>query len=190
MHKDPVFLQVPLGKIEPWKNNPRNIRDSELDQLAKSLEKFGQFQVLTCWPMGDKYSDFPTEDTGRYQTGGGNMRWHAMKHKLRLPDDTPRWISLNFPTSEAERIELSLRDNQRFGQYEEDKLAELVYPHISEIELEDYKLDLGEPVDLKKVIEDFGPNGDGHETDPGDEKTFACPECDFEIPMSQIRGKR
>jgi len=152
MIKEPKFIQVPFGKIQPWGKNPRNIRTESLKKLAKSIQEKGQFQVLTCWENGDIY-----------ETGGGNMRWQAMKNILKYPDDKTIWISLNFPENEKEKIELSLLDNMRFGEYEEEKLAELVYPYIDEIELGDYKIDVGEPVNLQDVIEDYAPNLDGSE---------------------------
>jgi len=148
MYKEPQFLQVPFGQIKPWGKNPRGIKKKDIDLLAKSIHEKGQFQVLTCWQTGD----------GQYETGGGNMRWHAMREVLHYPDDKPIWISLNFPESEKEKIELSLLDNMRFGYYEEDKLAELVYPHVEDIRLEDFKVDVGEPIDLKGIIERFGPD--------------------------------
>jgi len=56
-----------------------------------------------------------------------------------------------------------LSDNDRAGEYDEQKLAELVYPHLDEIRLEDFKIDMGEPISLKDVIEQYGPNVDGSE---------------------------
>jgi len=152
MLKEPEFIQVPFGKIQPWGKNPRNIKTEELKKLAKSIQAKGQFQVLTCWENGNGY-----------ETGGGNMRWQAMKNILKYSDDKPIWISLNFPENEKEKIELSLLDNMRFGQYDEQALAELVYPHIEDINLEDFKIDVGEPINMKNLIEFFGPNLDGSE---------------------------
>jgi len=152
MLKEPEFIQVPFGKIQPWGKNPRNIKTKELEKLAKSIQTKGQFQVLTCWENGSSY-----------ETGGGNMRWQAMKNILNYSDDKSIWISLNYPENEKEKIELSLLDNMRFGQYDEQALAELVYPHIEEIELEDYRIDVGEPISLKDVIEDYAPDLDGRE---------------------------
>jgi len=169
MIKKPEFIQVPFGKIQPWGKNPRNIRTESLKKLAKSIQEKGQFQVLTCWENGDIY-----------ETGGGNMRWQAMKNILKYPNDKVIWISLNFPENEKEKIELSLLDNMRFGEYEVEKLAELVYQHIDEIELEDYKVDVGETVDLKSLIGDFAPEeGGGEKNIPGLE-TIKCPKCGFE----------
>lgn len=72
-------------------------------------------------------------------------------------------VSIVKADTEAQRIKYALSDNDRAGEYEEQKLAELVYPYIEEINLEDFKVDLGEAVDMKSVIEEFGPNLDGEE---------------------------
>ena len=68
--------------------------------------------------------------------------------------------------TEAKKIKYALSDNDRAGEYDEQQLAELVYPHIEEINLEEYKVDLGEAATLADVIEDYGPDlNDGTEDD-------------------------
>jgi DNA modification methylase len=53
-----------------------------------------------------------------------------------------------------------LSDNDRVGYYEEEALAELIYPHIKDIDLGEFKVDIGEPIDLKQVVERYGPDID------------------------------
>jgi hypothetical protein len=128
---------------------------------------------LTCWQAGEMF-----------ETGGGNMRWHAMKNVLKYADDRPVWISLNFPTNEKEKIELSLLDNMRFGAYDEQALAELVYPHIESIVLEDFKIDLGNPISLKDLINGVGPEGGGDQprlNKLAEKEKATCPECGCEF---------
>jgi len=169
MLKQPEFKKVRFGQIKPWDKNPRNIKKERLERLAKSIRDKGLFQTLTCWQEGSFYI-----------TGGGNMRWQAMKHILKWPDNREVWISLNFPENEKEKIELSLLDNMRFGQYIEQELAELTYPYIEEIELEEFDIDLKEPVNLKSIIEDFGPDLDGDEENSNKNNEYiVCPKCGF-----------
>ena len=130
MHRSPIFIEVPFGTLEPWDKNPRNIKTKMLEELAESIKTKHLFQSLTAWPIGEKYEDYPNEDTGRRQVGGGNMRWQAMKHILKYGDDFPVTIGLSFPENEAERIELSILDNMPFGQYDLEATAELIMPHI------------------------------------------------------------
>jgi len=82
--------------------------------------------------------------------------------------------------TEAEKIEYSLSDNDRVGYYEEDRLAELIQPYLDDFALEDYKVDLGESVDLKDLYERLGPQLDG-EIDAAEEgELIVCPKCGFE----------
>jgi len=75
-------------------------------------------------------------------------------------------ISIVSADTEAKKIKYALSDNDRAGEYDEQQLAELVYPHIEEINLEEYKVDLGEAATLADVIEDYGPDlSDGTEDD-------------------------
>lgn len=67
-------------------------------------------------------------------------------------------LSIVDAPTEAEKIKYSLSDNDRAGYYEEEKLAELVYPHAEEIKLDEYKVDLGTAVDLATVLQDFAPD--------------------------------
>jgi len=169
MLKQPEFKKVKFGQIRPWDKNPRNIKKERLEKLAKSIKEKGLFQTLTCWKEGSFYI-----------TGGGNMRWQAMKHILKWPDEREVWISLNFPENEKEKIELSLLDNMRFGQYIEQELAELTYPYIGAIELEQFDIDLKEPVNLKSIIEDFGPDLDGERKNSSENNEYiVCPKCGF-----------
>jgi hypothetical protein len=177
MVKEPQFLKVPFGRIRPWGKNPRGIKTEDLEALAKSIREKGQFQVLTCWKEG-----------GIYETGGGNMRWHAMKDVLHYADDKPIWISLNFPRTEAEKIELSILDNMKFGFYQDQQLAELLQPHLEEIDLESFRVDLGQGIDLKHLIERFGPSEEEPGAESGAKKNLvACPKCGFEFEAKKSK---
>lgn len=121
--KQPEFISVELGKIKSWGQNPRDISKERLESLAQSIVKYGMFKTLTCWMEGDSYV-----------TGGGNMRFRAMKEILRWPDDKKIQISVNFPSNEAEKIELALLDNQNFGFYNELAAEELISPVMSDID--------------------------------------------------------
>jgi DNA modification methylase len=69
-------------------------------------------------------------------------------------------VSVVDAPTEAKKIEYALSDNDRVGYYEEEALAELIYPHIKDIDLGEFKVDIGEPIDLKQVVERYGPDID------------------------------
>jgi len=138
------ILKAPIESVVPWDKNPRGIKTKDYERLKKQILKLGVYKPLIAFKEKDKYVVL-----------GGNMRIRALKD-MGLKEVE---ISVVNPTSEAQKIEFALSDNDRAGFYEEDKLAELVIPEIAHLELTDYKIDLGEPwVDLKRVIERFGPD--------------------------------
>jgi len=159
--------RVPLAKVEPWDKNPRGIKTKDFDRLKKQILKLGVYKPLICY-----------EDKGRYVVLGGNMRIRALKD-LGLKEVE---ISVVKPKDEAQKIEYALSDNDRAGFYEEDKLAELVLPHVANLDMSDFKVDLGEPLDIKSVIERFGPDfGEPKEQefDENIETTNECPKCGY-----------
>jgi len=156
------IIKVPIAQVKLWEDNPRNIRTKDFERLKKQILELGVYKPLIACPDGDGYTVL-----------GGNMRLRALM-ALAIPDVE---ISIVHPKTKAEKIKYALSDNDRAGEYDEQQLAELVYPHLQEITLEDYKIDLGEPVDLKAVVEGYGPD-----VDPGDgdaENETECPKCGF-----------
>jgi len=140
------IIKAPIVSVVPWDKNPRGIKTKDYERLKKQILKLGVYKPLIAFKDGDKYVVL-----------GGNMRIRALKEMGLKEVD----ISVVAPKTEAQKIEFALSDNDRAGFYEEDKLAELIYPHIKDIELGDFKVDLGDPwIDLQRVIERYGPNID------------------------------
>ena len=136
--------QVPIGKVEVWKKNPRNIKTKDFERLKRQIQELGVYKPLIC-----------VKENGKYITLGGNMRLRALKSLKCSAVD----ISIVKAPSDALKIKFALSDNDRAGEYDEDKLAELVFPHMEEIHLEDFKIDTRASISLKDVIEDYGPSG-------------------------------
>jgi len=129
--------RVPISEVEVWAKNPRNIKTKDFERLKTQIQELGIYKPLICY-----------RENGKYVTLGGNMRLRALVAlNFREVD-----VSLVEAKNEATKIKYALSDNDRAGEYEEEKLAELTFPYIEEINLEDYKLDVGEPISLKDVI--------------------------------------
>jgi hypothetical protein len=137
--------RVPISSVVPWEKNPRGIKTKDFDRLKKQITKLGVYKPLIAY-----------KENGHYVVLGGNMRIRALK-ELGLQEVD---ISIIKPKSEAQKIEYALSDNDRVGYYEEEALAELIYPHIKDIDLSEFKVDIGEPIDLKQVVERYGPDID------------------------------
>jgi len=137
--------RVPISKVIPWDKNPRGIKTKDFERLKKQIKKLGEYKPLIAY-----------RENGHYVVLGGNMRLRAYQ-ELGIQEVE---VSIIKPKSEAQKIEYALSDNDRVGYYEEEALAELVYPYIKDIDLGEYKVDLGEPIDLKQVVERYGPDID------------------------------
>jgi len=135
--------KVPISEVDVWKKNPRNIRTKDFERLKKQILELGVYKPLVCY-----------EENGKYITLGGNMRLRALR-ELGLREVE---ISVVYPKTEAEKIKYSLSDNDRAGEYDEQALAELTYPYIEEINLEDFKVDRGSQESLRQILEEYGPD--------------------------------
>jgi len=140
--------KVSINDVNLWKDNPRNIKTADFKRLKKQIEELGVYKPLIACP-----------ENGGYTILGGNMRLRALKDMGLKEVD----ISIVKPKSKAEKIKYALSDNDRVGEYMEDELAELVYPYMEEIDLGDYKIDLGEPASLEDLISDYGPDAEGED---------------------------
>jgi DNA modification methylase len=141
----PESKTVPIEQLEVWKDNPRLISEKDFARLKRQIQQFGQIKPLIVCP-----------EDGHLKVYGGNMRIRAYQ-ELGIKDV---WVSVQKDLTEKEKIELSLVDNDRAGEFDDQKLAELIYPFKDEIKLEDFKVDLGKPIDLGMVLDRFGPTGE------------------------------
>ena len=156
--------RVLIDKVACWDKNPRNIKTADFDRLKKQILELGVYKPLIAFP-----------ENGGYTVLGGNMRLRALK-ELKIPEVD---ISIIHPKDEAEKVKFALSDNDRAGEYDEQQLAELVYPFIEEIDLADYKVDLGEAVDLKSLIDGIGPDPNEKDYDEDIETENECPKCGY-----------
>jgi len=156
--------RVPIEKVKNWEDNPRNIKTTDYERLKKQILELGVYKPLLA-----------TKENDGYIILGGNMRLRALQD-MGIKEVE---ISIVKADTQAHRIKYALSSNDRAGSYNEQQLAELIFPHITEIDLTEFKVDLGNAVDLKSVIEDYGPDIDpkDQESDEGIETENECPKC-------------
>lgn len=163
------IIRVPISQVDVWEKNPKNIKKKNLERLKKQIQELGVYKPLIC-----------VQENGKYIALGGNMRLRA----LRALNHTKVDISIVPAETEAQKIKYALSDNDKAGEYNEQQLAELVHPHIEEIDLGDYNINLGESVDLDKMLENFMPGEAGEQArlDKLAKKVqVKCPECGLEF---------
>jgi len=137
------IIRVPISKCEPWEKNPRGIKKKDFERLKKQIQELGVYKPLVA-----------CMENGKYIILGGNMRIRALKELGHKEVD----ISIVEAPSDVEKIKYSLSDNDRAGYYEEEKLAELVFPHIQELDLKNFEVDFGTTFSLEKLLKNISPD--------------------------------
>ena len=123
-----------------WADNPRAIKKEKFEELKNRIERFGQFKPLIV-----------TEDG---EVLGGNMRLRAYK-ELGITDI---WVSVVYPKTQAEKIEIALTDNEELGYYEDQALAELIARYKDDIDVTKYSVHLSQPKTLEEILKEFSPD--------------------------------
>ncbi len=138
---------VPVSALTPAPWNPRTIKDKRFQQLCRSLEADPEFlwqRPILAMADGTVYA--------------GNMRLRAALH---LGWSVVPAIVADVPEQLAK--ERALRDNNGYGEWQEDELAALVY----DLEQQGSDLDLlGFDDDFLKTLRDLS-GASGEKEDPG-----------------------
>lgn len=162
----------PIEKLQPWEQNPRSISKKDFKRLQAQIKKLGVYKPLIVTKEGIVL--------------GGNMRFRALQ-ELGVKQV---WVSVvEAPTDEL-KLEYALSDNDRAGEYDELKLAELVSAMPIEAAL--YGVDLGKATALK----DLPSLGSGEIQVPTGERsgfqqmTFTLSDAQAEIVNQAINSAK
>lgn len=131
---------VDISKLSNWDKNPRGIKKDDFKRLKSQIKELGL------------YKPFLVERT-EHIVLGGNMRLRAC-NELGITKVPVTYVDA--PTDEL-KIKYALSDNDRAGYYEEDQLAELVLS-VPGLELQDYKVDLGQLTSIEDMLKQFAPD--------------------------------
>lgn len=135
--------RVPISDVEVWEKNPKNVKTVDFERLKEQILELGVYKPLIC-----------VKENGKYITLGGNMRIRALQSLNHTEVD----ISIVKADTDALKLKFALSDNDRVGTYIKQDLAELVFQNIEEINLDNYKIDVASPINLREVIEEYGPS--------------------------------
>ena len=144
--------RVPISSVIPWDENPRGIRSEDFERLKKQILEARRLQAARRLPGG-----------GKYVVLGGNMRIRALK-ELGVKEVE---ISCGQAKERGRADQVcALRQRPR-GILRGGMLAEgVILPHIEELDLSGLQDRPRGPIDLKGVVEQFGPDlGDPKERD-------------------------
>ncbi len=156
----------PITRLKLWDKNPRSIKEDRFAELKNRLKRQGQIKPVLVTADGTVI--------------GGNMRLRALK-SLGVNDV---WVSVQPVTTDKEIFDLALTDNEEFGYYEEEQLAELALGlELTPLELKSYELQLGKPTSLDLILDP--PSPDDKEVKLGEEWQVIV-ECTDEAEQQAI----
>jgi hypothetical protein len=131
------------GQIEELPKNPRQIRDHRYEKLKKSIEdapEMLQLRELLVYPHG-----------GKFVIIGGNMRYRACK-EIGYKELPCKVLDAETPVEKLRQY--AIKDNENFGEYDWDVVAN----EWDTAELEDWGVelptDLGNNVDIDDLFTD------------------------------------
>lgn len=156
-----------IDRLKNWERNPRSIKKDDFERLKKQISTLGQYRPLVVTPDGIVL--------------GGNMRLRAYK-ELGINDI---WVSVVEAKDEKAMLEYALSDNDRAGNYDETQLGELIQD--SGIDLDMYKVDLGNASTLSELMAQLGPEVvEDEPPEPSDEPTDTKAGDVFELGRHRL----
>src|SRR3990167_2402406 len=161
-----MIKTIKVSNLKEWDKNPRKIDTKDFERLKKQITDLGIYKPLLV-----------NKDN---VVLGGNMRLKAYQD-LGI---TEVEVSVVDAQTEQRMVEYALSDNDRAGSYDDQALAELI-SSVPDIDLTEFKVDLGKPVDLEQLLQQFSPEGvnnTNQEIDTnvlGKDLDIECPKCHF-----------
>jgi len=49
------IIKVPISKVKPWEDNPRNIKRQDFDRLKRQIKDLGVYKPLIAFPENGQY---------------------------------------------------------------------------------------------------------------------------------------
>jgi DNA modification methylase len=142
---------VPIGIVQGWKKNPKTmVKKADFERLKNQILELGLYKRLVCCRENEKYIVL-----------GGNQRLRA------LQDLGAQQVAISIvkaPT-DADKLKYALSDNDNVAGWDDQGLAELLYGAKDKINTELFKIELGKPISIENLLNQFGP---GFEQSPED----------------------
>ncbi len=133
------ILRVPLGRLRPWRDNPRDIDRAGLEALVAQIRELGLYKPLLA-----------TQEGKEFMILGGNMRLQAFA-ELGWGPETIIEISVVLAPDDETKLRYALSDNDSAGRTDPELLERLIQrAGINRINLHDFRIHLQapQPIDL------------------------------------------
>lgn len=124
----------------PLNSNMRNITEERYMSLRRKVRRWGQLGLILV------------DGRDKKTILGGHHVYRAMQDEGHIKGK----VEYRTPKDDAEALELLITHNERFAQWMDQGLAEVLHRYKDQIDLSEYKIDLGRLTDAKSVLARFG----------------------------------
>ncbi len=159
-------IEVPISRVKLWEENPREASPQDFERLKQQIVKLGVYKPLLAFRDGEEYIVL-----------GGNQRLKAYRELEHEKVD----LVVVKATTQADRIEFVVSDNDEAGHFDPQRMAELLFAYRDEIDPNLFRISAGIDMSLANVLETGGERvaetdvyGSGREGEPG---PVICPNC-------------
>jgi len=185
MNKEIKIVEVPINELRPSEYNPRKHSKEQMDQLKKSIQRFGLLDAIICNSAPNRKNIII----------GGHFRVEAAK-ELKINSVPVVYVQI---TDLSKEKELNLRLNKNTGEFDLDLLAEFDESFLADIGFDSEDLDdifptedNPEQFDLNKELEKLNiqnvivEKGDIYELDGS---RLLCGDSTVEADILKLMGK-
>lgn len=189
---------APLSELMQWEKNPRSHTEENLNRLIQQIARLGQFKPVILSPEGKAIGgnkrllalDFVNRNVVKVTDKNGTEREIDRRGQFNdvwiteiafteeATEATPRYRAIIDGVEEQEwfgsieqiMIEYGLADNDEIGVWDKKALKLLIAPHKELLPMQNYKLQMKDPVSLQEFI-----TPQKKEKKPKEE--IECPAC-------------
>lgn len=162
-------VYAPLSELHVWKDNPREIKEKDFEELKSSYQKYGQLSPLLVRSKDGmviggnnslraftdlKWTEAWVDIVDIRQKKNG--KWEVANV---LFDDDVYVIGVGEYETELQAIvELAVIHNAHYATWNDQSLAELALKVGSSIDLEQLRVNIGKHNSLQEIVEHFAPD--------------------------------
>lgn len=136
------ITEVDINQLVPHPNNftMRNITEERYSSLRRKVRRWGQLGAILV------------DARDQHTILGGHHVYKAMV------DEGIKTCKVQYimPKDDAEALEILIAHNERFAQWVDQGLAEVLQKYKNNIDLSEYKIDLGKMTSAKDILARFG----------------------------------